>query len=186
MKTPVLYIPIGLPGSGKSTYLSRFEGVTPISGDSVRKELFGDESLQYSDAYLTAKGYDISDMDAHRKMQLCNEDVWNTVRNRVVSLLSEGKSAAYDGINGTVKTRAAAIQIGKGTAVLHGIYFAVDAETSIARDAARKRRVGRETIYEILSRFTLPSLEEGFDILDTVDENGTLIQRITREESESR
>ena len=44
---PVLYIPIGVPGSGKSTYYKNNfneDETVLISSDAIRKEVFGNEN----------------------------------------------------------------------------------------------------------------------------------------------
>ncbi|MBR3363943.1 MAG: AAA family ATPase, partial [Solobacterium sp.] len=47
---PILYMPIGLPASGKSTFLKKLKNTVILSGDTLRGELFGDERLQYTNA----------------------------------------------------------------------------------------------------------------------------------------
>lgn len=43
MKRRKLYVPVGIPGSGKSTWVrTMLNGVTVVSSDEIRKELFGD------------------------------------------------------------------------------------------------------------------------------------------------
>ena len=181
MKKPVLYIPMGLPGAGKSTYFKQMKDVVAVSGDGVREELFGDEALQFSDAYLTEHGYDVSAMDEKQKFRICTKAVWDRVNARVASLLREGRSAAYDGLNHRPRSRGEGIRLAKGIAVVHGILFAVDAETCIQRDLARNRTVGEDVIRMFERQFVQPDMEEGFDILDVVDEDGMIIAHCVRD-----
>ena len=76
MDKPVLYLAIGLPASGKSTYLSKLKDVNIVCGDMIRKEFFGDESIQLSEEFLIARGYDLSSMSQSQKTFLCNKLVW--------------------------------------------------------------------------------------------------------------
>jgi len=73
----VIYIPIGISGSGKSTYIRKnFDSSVIVSPDQIRKEINGDISSQ------------------------ANSDiVWNTTKSRLVDLINKKKIAVLDATN---------------------------------------------------------------------------------------
>ena len=177
---PVLYIPIGLPGSGKTSFFRRMKGIRIISGDDVRRELFGSEQIQCSDAFLLERGIDIAGMKKSQRRALCNEYVWGIVNQRVEQVLVSGEDCVYEGLNVRQARRRETIRRYGKIAVIHGVWFDVKIDVCIRRDGRRSRSVGRRVICLQASRFDRPVMEEGYDILDTVDENGVLVSRLRR------
>ena len=72
MIRPKCIILCGIPGSGKSTYAQSFEelGWVHLSSDLIRKELYGDESIQVGDSVVIVttqkKVQDITDILAEQ------------------------------------------------------------------------------------------------------------------------
>ena len=180
MGKPVLYLAIGLPGSGKSTYFSKIPDLHVVCGDDIRAEFFGDPAIQVSDDYLTTHGYDVSSMDWSEKQKLCNRFVWNEARKRALNLLKEGINIGYDGIHLTRKTRNRVIKDFSSYALIHGLYFDIPLEVSIARDRSRTRQLGEAVIRRLSSSLEIPALEEGFDCIETIDESGQRVSLLTR------
>ena len=105
-----------------------------LSGDTLRGELFGDERLQYTNAFLIEHGYDAENM-THREKEIAGQTlVWNMLKDRAIQLLKEGKNVAYDGVNNVPKYRALIILPVIGIAVIHALVFNTDIETCIIRD----------------------------------------------------
>ena len=181
-KKPVFYMPIGLPASGKSTFMKTMKDTVVLSGDELRSEMFGDESLQYTDDVLKELGYDPENMTLREKEYVGQKLIWETLQKKTVQLLKEGKNVAFDGVNNIPKYRAQIIAMVAGIALIHAIVFTTDIETCIARDLRRSRTAGEETIRRVARNMVLPVFEEGFDIIDTYDKNGELISHRTREE----
>lgn len=180
---PILYMPIGLPASGKSTFMKKLENTVILSGDTLRGELFGDESLQYTDAFLIEHGYDAENM-THREKEIAGQTlVWNMLKDRAIQLLKEGKNVAYDGVNNVPKYRALILVPASGIAVLHALVFNTDIETCIARDRMRARHAGEKTIRHVAKYMTAPDFSEGFDIIDTINKNGELVSHRTKEKA---
>ena len=180
---PILYMPIGLPASGKSTFLKKLKNTVILSGDTLRGELFGDERLQYTNAFLIEHGYDAENM-THREKEIAGQTlVWNMLKDRAIQLLKEGKNVAYDGVNNVPKYRALIILPVIGIAVIHALVFNTDIETCIIRDRLRSRTAGEETIRRIAKYMIAPAFSEGFDIIDIFDKNGELVSRRTKEEA---
>lgn len=85
MVKPVLWMMVGLPGSGKSIYaktLANENATIVCSSDKMREELCGDESAQSND-----------------------EEVFRLLHRRIKALLKDGKSAIYDATNINSKRR---------------------------------------------------------------------------------
>ena len=174
---PTLYMPIGVPGSGKTTFLERNCQAVLLSGDVIRGEVFGDESIQIYDPYLLSIGIDPNTKSEKEKMAICSEYIWKNVNERVKTELENGNNVAYDGMNINVVFRKQVIQRYRKIAKIHGIWFQVPVEICIERDRNRNRVVGEEVIRNRYGQIDIPTMEEGFDILDIVDQDGNLIMR---------
>jgi len=183
MSKPVLYYPIGLPGCGKTTYLSKLDNLSVISADAIREELFGHIDAQYSDAFLLSTGCPVSSMSVRDKQIKCNKIVWNEVNRRLLKLGAEGKNAANDGTHLEEKYRREALQMFSPVFFIHAVYFSVPLETCIRRDKARlNHRVGEIIIRKMNAGFDFPRIEEGFDVLETVDLQGNTLSLVRRED----
>ncbi len=183
MKKPVFYIPIGLPASGKSRFLSSLKDIEIVGGDRMRKELFGDENIQYTDSFLTDNGIDISGMDDKTKELTAHPIIWRLVDRKALELIEAGCDTAYDGVNSSRRVRKLIIDLIRGKTVIRAARFTADIDTCIARDRKRERTAGEAVIRRIAGNMEEPDFSEGFDIIDTYDENGALISHRTKEET---
>lgn len=183
MKKPVFYIPIGLPASGKSRFLSSLENIEIIGGDLMRRKLFGDENIQYTDSFLTDHGVDITGMDDKTKELTAHPIVWRMADRRALELVEAGHDTAYDGVNSSRCTRKLIIDLIRDKAVILAARFTADIDTCIVRDLKRERTAGEAVIRSIAGNMEEPEFSEGFDIIDTYDENGALISHRTKEET---
>ena len=123
-----LIILVGLPGSGKSTYAHKLMESDPtshwFSSDSIRKELYGDESIQG---------------DPNKVFQVLHQ--------RVKSYLTTDSTAIYDATNVNRKSRKQIISIAKSLCVpieAHIVWCPY--EVCVQRDANRERTVGEDVI----------------------------------------
>lgn len=83
--------------------MKKLENTVILSGDTLRGELFGDESLQYTDASLRELGYDPENM-THREKEVAGQKlIWETLLDKALQLLKEGKNVAYDGVKNVPK-----------------------------------------------------------------------------------
>lgn len=131
---------VGLPGSGKSTYLEKL-GATALSSDHIRWLLVDDAT----------------DQSIHR-------DVFATVRYLLRRRLQLKRPATYiDATNLTRKDRRAYIKMGDlyGCRV-EAVYFDVPIEVCKERNRGRTRVVPEEAIEMLAARLQVPSIEEGF------------------------
>lgn len=153
MFRPTLVVLVGISGAGKTTYAKKYiaenGNTVHLSSDSIRKELYGDESIQDNPAA-----------------------VFELMQKRAIEALNEGKDVVYDATSVTRKDRASIIsKVPKFARVECHIIWA-PIEICIERDAARERIVGEEVIDKMLKRFQAPYFDEGFDYIRVVLPDG--------------
>jgi predicted kinase len=131
---------VGLPGSGKSTYLERL-GVTPLSSDAIR-QLLAD---------------DATDQTIHKR-------VFATIRYLLRQRLAIGRAVTYvDATHLTPGERRPYVK----TARQHGydieaVFFDVPLEICIARNSGRERVVPVEAMQKMAAKLVPPKAAEGF------------------------
>ena len=131
---------VGLPGSGKSTYLAQL-GVTGLSSDAIRGLLADDETDQ-----------------------TIHDRVFQTLRYLLRQRLAIGRPATYiDATNLTVDERRPYIGIGKAYGCdVEAVFFDVPLEVCRARNAQRHRVVPEDAMAKMAAKLARPDLEEGF------------------------
>jgi predicted kinase len=143
MKVVVL---VGLPGSGKSTYLERM-GAAGLSSDAVRKLLADDESDQ-----------------------TIHDRVFRTVRHLLRERLEIGRAVTYiDATNLKPEERRPYVEIGKSYGcVVEAVFFDVPLDVCRERNAARARVVPDDALTAMAAKLVPPSEAEGFDRVTVV------------------
>lgn len=144
---PELIVLIGLPGSGKTTHakkcveeMSRYGDIIHLSSDSIRAELYGNESVQGNPA-----------------------EVFSMMQQRALEAFSNGASVFYDCTNVTRKDRASILSICPKYVGTKAHFIWSPIEYCIVNDALRERTVGKAVIDKMLKRFQAPWYDEGFD-----------------------
>ena len=145
MERPSLILLVGLPGVGKTTYASRTifncQGrEVHLSSDSIRDELYGDESVQGDPS-----------------------EVFALMHKRAVEALNDGKHVVYDATNITRKDRTSIIAACPKFAKIECRIIWAPIDVCVERDAARERTVGKAVIDKMLKRFQAPFYDEGID-----------------------
>ena len=131
---------VGLPGSGKSTYLQQ-KGTVGLSSDGIRKLLADDET----------------DQTVH-------ERVFQTLRYLLRQRLAIRRAVTYiDATNLTPEERAPYIGIGKSYGCeMEAVFFDAPLEVCRQRNSRRARVVPDEALEKMAQKLVPPSLAEGF------------------------
>lgn len=141
-----MYVLVGLPASGKSTWLAE-RGVTALSSDAMRRLLRDDEADQ------TIHGV-----------------VFAELRRLLRRRLELGAAASYiDATNLTRKERRQWIKLADWYgAECVAVYFDVPLAVCLQRNAARRRVVPVEAMERLAKRLAPPELREGFASIEVV------------------
>jgi predicted kinase len=139
---------VGLPGSGKSTYLERI-GALGLSSDAIRRWLADDETDQ-----------------------TIHDRVFQTLRYLLRQRLMIGRPATYiDATNLTSQERAPYIGIGRAFGCeLEALYFDIPVEVCRQRNAARHRVVPDDVLLAMAGKLVPPTLAEGFARVTVISE----------------
>jgi predicted kinase len=137
---------VGLPGSGKSTYLERM-GVRGLSSDMIRGLLADDE-----------------------RDQTIHERVFQTVRYLLRQRLAIGRPVTYiDATNLRREERRPYLDIGEQFGCdVEAVWFDVPLEVCRQRNAGRDRVVPEEALVTMAAKLVPPTVAEGFTKVDVV------------------
>jgi predicted kinase len=131
---------VGLPGSGKTTYMERM-GVMPLSSDLLRHLLADDPT----------------DQSIHPR-------VFNCMRYLLRQRLAIGRPVTYmDATHLTPGERKPYIEIARWYGCsIEAVFFDVPLEVCIERNRGRARVVPEEAMRLLAAKLVPPSVEEGF------------------------
>jgi len=137
---------VGLPGSGKSTYLERL-GVTGLSSDLLRRLLVDDETDQ-----------------------TIHERVFQALRFLLRQRLELGRPVSYvDATNLTPQDREPYILLAREVGVdVEALFFDIPLEVCLERNRQRPRVVPQEAIEMMAQKLVIPTVSEGFVRVDVV------------------
>lgn len=147
---PIIYVTVGIPGSGKSTWaeMHRDElNAIVHSSDNIRSELLGN----------------IND-------QTQNDKVFRILHRRIKDDLKAEKNVVYDATNLSRKNRMHFLK-----SELKGIdcekaciLFATPWEEALARNFARDRQVPEDVMVKMYRNYETPWFSDGFDDIQIV------------------
>jgi len=137
---------IGLPGSGKTTWMRR-RGVTPLSSDLLRNILFDDvEEQRY-------QGLVFSTLRSLLRARLIARMPWNYV----------------DATNLSIHERRQWIKMAKSFGYeVQAVFFDVSLEVCLERNSKRDRSVSEDIMRKMAEKLKPPVFEEGFDKITVV------------------
>jgi predicted kinase len=145
---------MGVPGSGKTTYLKRLaeeRGYIYINKDDIRAEMLGDVNDQSK-----------------------NREVWLESERRITEALRSDKSIVLDATYAERWKREELVRSlrRRGANRVLGAYFDVSYERAVAQNLKRERVVDDKSMTWFRAQFQKepPILEEGFDRIYTFDE----------------
>ena len=131
---------VGLPGSGKSTYLKRM-GAVGLSSDAVRKVLADDET----------------DQTIHVR-------VFQTIRYLLEQRIAIGRPVTYiDATSLTPEERAPYLEIGRAhQCEVEAVFFDIPLDVCLERNAGRQRLVPPDALAKLAAKLVPPTFAEGF------------------------
>ena len=137
----ILYMMIGIPGSGKSTVAERLlekkYGAYVVSTDTLRHELLGNADDQSQNGKIHAEA-----------------------RNRVLYALRAGKDACHDATNIKAEHRAQLLNEMPENTITVGVLCECEIPTALRRQLGRDRRVPEHVIRRMAWQLEIPTLQE--------------------------
>jgi predicted kinase len=137
---------VGLPGSGKSTYLER-RGITPLSSDAVRHLLVDDAT----------------DQTIHRQ-------VFAVLRYLVRHRITLGRPLTFvDATHLTPRERRPYLKMGQlYDCAVEALFFDVPLEVCKERNRGRSRVVPEDVMERMAAKLVPPATDEGFSKVTVV------------------
>jgi len=161
-----VYVMMGVPGSGKSTYLKKAKEVLPgievISRDEIRFSI-----VQPGEEYFS-----------HEKEVV--KELWK----RINETIKEGRDVFIDQTSLTKKSRKYLLEHISGYESISIIWVQASLETCLERNELRKGTrayVPRGQIHRMYSQLEEPSFDEGFDSIFYYDSEKNIIEGKVKE-----
>ena len=137
-----IYVLVGLPGSGKTTWAhDHFRDAAIFSSDDYRERLFN--TLETTPEQ--------------------NKEVFGSLYSDLFKRLNSGHDCVYDATNTSRKDRRRVLSNVRKEHRKIAIYFDVSVELAKKRNQQRVRQVSDEVIDHFFNKLTPPTVEEGFD-----------------------
>jgi len=140
---------VGLPGSGKSTYAKKLQGVYElnktviIESDSYREQFYGSSEIQGD-----------------------NNKLFSIIHGDILKLLDGGFNVIFDATNIARKHRLALMQKLETNVVKECIVIATSYGRCLENNEKRSRVVPKVVIDKMWKSFQIPTYTEGWDLID--------------------
>ena len=165
--TPNLFLIIGVPGSGKSTFIRDY--VTYYKENNTKVAAISRDDIRFS---LLKEG---EEYFSHEK------EVYKILWESINSALSEGKSVFVDQTSLTKASRRWLLDHVTGYDKVFAIWIDEKLDTCLERNEFRKgtkRYVPRGIIRRMFVQFEMPSIDEGFDAIYHYSSDNCLLERM--------
>ena len=148
---PILYVLVGVPGSGKSTWIGHqtfnWDNTVIVSTDRFVEQYAMSVGKTYSEVF---------------------EDYMPTAVGLMAEsaqlAFAEGKDIVWDQTSTTIKTRARKLRMAPATYIKIAVVFNTPSPAIHARMLDRPGKViPTEIMKDMISQFEMPTVEEGFD-----------------------
>lgn len=154
MKKPVAYLLIGVPGSGKSTWIRSRQwpaGTLIASTDEIIEQYATNIGGTYDSVFQAAIG------PATEKMMA-----------QVRAAVNDQRTIVWDQTNTTVKSRRSKLQMLKGYDVI-AVVFSVPPEDELQRRLANRpgKNIPPHIMKNMINSMSVPTLDEGFKSIIT-------------------
>ena len=127
----ILYIPMGLPGCGKSTFASKIMShAVRVSSDDIREQLTGDATNQSR-----------------------NDEVFKQYYHRITLMLSSGRSVYADATNLRDFARRDLRNIAQNRKIETHLFVFNNIEQAVRRNATRERVVPEDVMGRFMYQF---------------------------------
>ena len=149
-----LYLLVGAPGAGKTTWALQHPELVHISSDAIRKELFGKE--------MTLRGY-------HR--------VHRIMMARALDHLAAGRDVVLDSAHVSLSSRRKVLRALPDDVRAVAVHIATPVPQALVNNQMRDRHVPKLGICISGKRLVEPTEEEGFDCVMRVQKDSRVRAR---------
>ena len=150
---PIFFMLVGLPYSGKSVYAEKLKndfGAIIHSSDAIRAEILGDVEDQSK-----------------------NNLVFDTMHQRIIKDLADGKTVVCDATNINYKRRMDTLQrLRRVECQKVCIFMATPFDVCMERSKSRERVVPRDVVERMYRSIWIPNVYEGWDHVELVYPDG--------------
>jgi predicted kinase len=148
---PILYVLVGVPGSGKSTWIGHqtfnWDNTVVVSTDIFVERYAMSVGKTYNEVFEDYMPTAIGLMAESAQLAF-----------------AEGKDVVWDQTSTTIKTRARKLRMAPATYIKIAVVFNTPSSTVHAKMLDRPGKViPPEVIQDMVARFEMPTVEEGFD-----------------------